>query len=99
VLLTVNEARASDSGPAMVQALSDTDAAEATSDDPGVDIGALQSLVSDCGGHLWLTAEPPGDMTLKIHLPRRVLDEAEAVPVEKTGGRPRWFSRLAGSRH
>jgi hypothetical protein len=41
------------------------------SDKPGVDLGALLRLISDCGGHLWITAEPPGNMTLKIHLPKR----------------------------
>jgi PAS domain-containing protein len=43
---------------------------EAASDRPGVDLGAMQALIQGCGGRLWLTAEPPGDMVLKIHLPR-----------------------------
>jgi hypothetical protein len=43
-----------------------------------VDLGALQALVADCGGHLWMEVAPPGDMALKIHLPRRVLDRPPA---------------------
>ena len=35
----------------------------------GVDLGALQALVSECHGHLWMTVEPAGDMIAKIHLP------------------------------
>ena len=41
---------------------------------PGVDVGVLLELVGDCGGHLWMTAEPSGNMVLKIHLPQRVSD-------------------------
>jgi PAS domain-containing protein len=36
---------------------------------PGIDFGALQSLVRECGGHLWLTVRPHGDMVAKIRLP------------------------------
>jgi hypothetical protein len=43
---------------------------------PGVDLSALLRLVGDCGGHLWVAAEPPGNMTLKIHLPLRTSDHA-----------------------
>jgi PAS domain S-box-containing protein len=46
-----------------------------TSDRPGVDLGALQSIIRDCGGHLWMTAEP-GNMELKIRLPQPVLNPA-----------------------
>ncbi len=63
---------------------------------PGVDLGALQALVSDCGGHLWLMAEPSGNMELRIHLPRRVLDDR--APAKKAG-RGRWMSKLAGARN
>jgi hypothetical protein len=41
---------------------------------PGVDVGVLLELVGDCGGHLWMSAEPSGNMVLKIHLPQRVSD-------------------------
>jgi hypothetical protein len=45
---------------------------QAPLDRPGVDLGALQGLIRDCGGHLWMTAEP-GNMELKIRLPQPVL--------------------------
>ncbi len=35
----------------------------------GVDLGTLQELVAECGGHLWMTVEPVGDMVVKIRLP------------------------------
>jgi hypothetical protein len=50
---------------------------------PGVDLAPLQALVNDCGGHLWVTAEPGGDMVLKIRLPRRELDRAEVAEQAK----------------
>jgi hypothetical protein len=34
-----------------------------------VDLGTLQELVAECGGHLWMTVEPVGDMVVKIWLP------------------------------
>jgi PAS domain-containing protein len=34
-----------------------------------VDLGTLQELVGDCGGHLWMTVQPLGDMVIKIRLP------------------------------
>ncbi len=68
-------------------------------DSPGVDLGTLQALVTECGGHLWMRAEPPGDMELKIHLPRRVLDRLEAPAPSMPSGRSRWIRRAFGSRH
>jgi hypothetical protein len=97
VLLTVHEVRGADrpdvSGATRTHA--GVTAATAT-DNPGVDLGTLQALVSDCGGHLWMMAEPSGNMVLKIHLPRRVLDRSEPVmrPV-----RPGWIHRAFGARH
>ena len=35
----------------------------------GVDVGTLHGLVSECGGHLWMTVQPAGDMVAKIRLP------------------------------
>ena len=66
---------------------------EQTHHRPGLDLGVLQSLVAESGGHLWIAAEPSGDMVLKIHLPRRVLDDHEAAK-----SRSRWISRLAAAR-
>jgi len=68
-------------------------------DSPGVDLGALQELVSECGGHLWMRAEPPGDMELKIHLPRRALDRSEPIAPPIASGRSRWIRRAFGARH
>jgi hypothetical protein len=67
--------------------------AAAAAENPGVDLGVLQTLVSDSGGHLWMAAEPSGDMVLKIHLPRRALDD-RGTP--KRSGR--WFSRVVAAR-
>ena len=94
VLLTVTEKR-SESRAAIVAGESFGAAAGAR---PGVDLGALQGLVSDCGGHLRITAEPSGDMVLKMHLPRRALDRAASDPVAKPSLRARWVERLSGAR-
>jgi hypothetical protein len=61
-------------------------AAQSTSDRTGVDLGALLALLGDCGGHLWIAAERSGNMTLKVHLPRRVSSDttASAVPATRT---------------
>jgi hypothetical protein len=48
---------------------------EIVSQNPGVDLGALQELLQECGGHLWLTVDPPGNMVVKIRLPLRVWDD------------------------
>jgi PAS domain S-box-containing protein len=94
VLLTFNEVRG-----AVRPVRTEATATHANaSDNPGVDLGALQALVSDCGGHLWMMAEPPGDMVLKIHLPRRVLDRTEPPASKGTAG-ARWINRLPGIRH
>jgi PAS domain S-box-containing protein len=99
VLLTVSEVRALP--PRALPGPVQTPQAIATSpsqpaENPGVDLGTLQTLVSDCGGHLWMIAEPSGNMVLKIHVPRRVLDRADPAlqPV-----RSRWIHRAFGARH
>jgi PAS domain S-box-containing protein len=71
-------------------------ASRSASDKPGVDLGALLALIGDLGGHLWMAAEPSGNMTLKIHLPKRASDEVTdpAAPAARSDrGRPlaRWF--------
>lgn len=99
VLLIVNEQRRVVRPETSVAGPAPSSAAIATfsGDSPGVDLGVLQALVTECGGHLWMRAEPPGDMELKIHLPRRVLDRSEqpALPA----GRSRWIRRAFGARH
>jgi hypothetical protein len=101
VLLTVNEVRRPDRhDPAALHIRSNAANQNVwVTGNPGVELTALQALVSDCGGHLWMKAEPPGDMVLKIHLPRRVLDRAEpAAPVARSRG-PQWIRRAFGPRH
>jgi hypothetical protein len=68
-------------------------ASGATSERPGVDLGALQALIRDCGGHLWMKAEPGGDMEVKIHLPLRQDPSRSAGVVRSGRGRSvaRWF--------
>jgi len=59
---------------------------------PGVDLGALQALIGDCGGHLWMNAEPGGNMEVKIRLPLRA--PAPNAHVARSAGRRamvRWF--------
>jgi hypothetical protein len=63
---------------------------------PGVDLGALQELLQECGGHLWLTVEPPGNMVVKIRLPLRVWDDrphstTSDTPTSRKRVMPRWF--------
>jgi hypothetical protein len=48
---------------------------------PAVDLGALLGLIGDCGGHLWMEAEPSGTLTLKIRLPK----PASAVSLPAAG--------------
>jgi signal transduction histidine kinase len=56
----------------------------ARSERPGVDLGLLQALIDDCGGHLWMKAEPGGDMELKIHLPLRSTDVSKTAEVVRS---------------
>ena len=62
----------------------------------GVDLGALVELVGSCGGHLWLEAQPAGNMVVKIYLPRRAAadlgdPETPAARASRTGRLSRWF--------
>jgi PAS domain-containing protein len=60
---------------------------------PGVDLGALQGLIGDCGGHLWMNAEPGGNMEVKIRLPLRA--PMAKAQLSRSGGKraamARWF--------
>ena len=100
VLITITEIQGA-TWPALPIQLSAPGAARAEttpseSDKPGMDLGTLIELISDLGGHLWMSAEPAGNMTLQIHLPKRTGDGV----VERSGpasrfhlGRPltKWF--------
>jgi hypothetical protein len=66
------------------------------SEKPGVDLGALQELIQECGGHLWMTVEPPGNMVVEIRLPLRTWDEpahqtTSDTPSGRGGVMARWF--------
>jgi signal transduction histidine kinase len=61
----------------------------------GVDLGTVQELVAECGGHLWMTVEAGGDMVVKIRLPL-VTSYGEAprrrlVPVGRARTLGHWF--------
>ena len=100
VVLTVNEVRSAGRHTLVDDAvLTGSASAARTNSNPGVELGTLQALVRDCGGHLWMKAEPPGDMVLKIHLPRRVLDRSEPPAPSMARVRPRWLHRAFGARH
>jgi hypothetical protein len=96
VLLTITEIRGEARPGATALALGASET-PSTPHPTSVDLGTLQSLVTDCGGHLWLTMEPQGEMVLKIHLPRRALDALDP-PAAPKPGRTRWIERLAGVR-
>jgi hypothetical protein len=44
-------------------------------DTAGMELGVLVDLISSCGGHLWLEAQPAGNMVVKIHLPKLAIKE------------------------
>ena len=54
---------------------------------PRIDFVTLQSLVGGCGGHLWMTVQPEGDMIAKIRLPLRLPDEVAPRTLVARGGR------------
>jgi hypothetical protein len=64
-------------------------------DRPGLELGGLVDLVGTCGGHLWLEAQPAGNLVVKIHLPRRgvvdTADPGDPAPSERRGRLARWF--------
>jgi len=81
VLITVTEQPSADAYPG------DRRRTARSFDKPGVDLGVLVDLIASCGGHLWLEAQPAGNMVVKIHLPKPAGDAA----TQQRGGR---LSRL-----
>jgi hypothetical protein len=72
------------------------EAPAASGDKPGVDLGGLMDLVSNCGGHLWVDAQPAGNLVVKIHLPRAAAGATSAtrrsdVHSERGGRLARWL--------
>jgi signal transduction histidine kinase len=77
VLITVTEMRGGSRSDVPIGSRSEaaeSNTMRSESDRPGVDLGVLQGLIRDCGGHLWMRADPTGDLVLKMRLPQRVLD-------------------------
>jgi len=70
----------------------DHDVTPTPSDRPGIDLGPLVALIGEVGGHLWMSAEPAGNMTLRVHLPKRTEDES-LQPLAAVAGRARQFTR------
>ena len=69
---------------------------ERTPERPGVELATLVELVGTCGGHLWLEAQPAGNLVVKIYLPRRAAadlgdPEMPAVRASRAGRLTRWF--------
>jgi chromosome segregation ATPase len=62
---------------------------------PGVNVGTLQRLVSECGGHLWMKIEPDGDLVAKIRLP---LSSSPDQTLPRRGAEAR-VVRSSGLRH
>ena len=61
---------------------------------PGMmDFGTLQGLVGGCGGHLWITLQPEGDMVAKIRLPLLAFHD-EAAPRTLAARSGRVLTRL-----
>jgi PAS domain-containing protein len=94
-LISVTEVRtaAPAESAAGIREHADATAIATTPERPGVDLGALQALIGDCGGHLWMKAEPGGNMELKIHLPLRSADTSSAGVLRSVRGRlaSTWF--------
>ena len=68
--------------------------AEKPEQKPGMDFGTLQGLVGGCGGHLWMTVQPQGDMVAKIHLPLLTPFEQAAPRALAVRVRERALARL-----
>jgi signal transduction histidine kinase/coenzyme F420-reducing hydrogenase delta subunit len=82
VLITVTEL------PGVADLRGDSERSSRSSDKPGVDLGVLLELIASCGGHLWLEAQPAGNMVVKIHLPK----PPAANATDNRGKRlSRWF--------
>ncbi|HEX6572459.1 MAG TPA: PAS domain-containing protein, partial [Steroidobacteraceae bacterium] len=63
---------------------------------PGVDLGALVDLIGTCGGHLWMEAQPAGNMSVKIHLPKPATFDptgptGPGARADRRGRLARWF--------
>ena len=95
-VVTVTESRRAARTNGLLQ-LRDSDALsfQSVAVQTGVDVGTLQELVAECGGHLWMTVEPGGDMVVKIRLPIVTSygeqPEPTSVPVSRARTLGQWF--------
>jgi hypothetical protein len=98
VLITVTEL------PRMGEMRDSAATADRSPDRPGVDLGALAELMGTCGGHLWLEAQPAGNLVVKIYLPRRaaavdvIEPSVSADRSERSGRLARWFRAAPATR-
>jgi PAS domain-containing protein len=85
-LISVTEVRtaAAAEWPKGIREAVEATAIGATSERPRVDLGVLPALIGDCGGHLWMNAEPGGEMEVKIHLPLRSADTSGIAGVVRS---------------
>jgi hypothetical protein len=98
VLITVSEMRGKGRQDRVLgfrQDATDRHTSSPALESPGLDLGALQEVIADCGGHLWMEVAPSGDMVLKIHLPLRAIDAPRRSSKPARPGRlrsmGRWF--------
>jgi hypothetical protein len=82
-LITVTETRraARPDGPHRRDRATARSARGSSEPGSGVDFRTLQQLVSECGGHLWMRIQPPGDMIAKIRLPLLPASHDETRPL------------------
>ena len=80
-LITVTKtksARGAEEGPGRRTQPTVTPSSSSTK--PAMDFGTLQGLVGGCGGHLWMTLQPEGELVAKIRLPLLAFHEQTAAP-------------------
>jgi len=54
----------------------DSERGSRSAEKPGIDLGGLLERVGTCGGHVWMEAQPAGDLVVKIHLPKPAATDA-----------------------
>jgi hypothetical protein len=72
-LITVTEARRAARADGLLQfrGAPPSKSSDGAAPKPEFDLGTLQGLVGECGGHLWMKVQPLGDIVAKIRLPLR----------------------------
>ena len=75
----------------------DPDVTPTPSDRPGIDLGPLVALIGEVGGHLWMSAEPAGNVTLRGSRPS-VHPVVPALSPRHTGEPETACAKLSGVR-